>query len=75
MGVRANVMWDEQVWKALSQVPRGERSSLVNQAVSETLLRRRREQAQQQMRALRKAAPKLKVNIVEELRRDRARGA
>ena len=75
MSVRANVMWEDRVWDALQEVPKGERSRLVNQAVSEMLLRNQRQRAQEQMRKLRAIQPRLKVKIVDELQRDRARGA
>jgi len=73
MSMRANVMWEDSVWEQLQQIPKGERSRLVNEAVSRTLELRRREGAMQEMDRLRAKLPRINVNVVEEVRKDRAR--
>ncbi|QXP84559.1 hypothetical protein [Methylococcus sp. Mc7] len=45
MSHRVNVMLDDEVWASLQEIPQGDRSRLINQAVSETLLKRKREEA------------------------------
>ena len=45
MSHRINVILDDQVWKEFQQLPKGERSSLINQTLGEILLKRRRQQA------------------------------
>ncbi|MBM4199852.1 MAG: hypothetical protein FJ189_01020 [Gammaproteobacteria bacterium] len=42
MSRRVNVMLDDEVWQQLREVPQGERSRLINEAVQDALLRRRR---------------------------------
>ncbi len=42
MSHRVNVMLEDDVWEQLREVPQGDRSRLINEAISETLLRRRR---------------------------------
>lgn len=54
MAHRVNVMVDDAVWTALKTVPAGERSRLINVAVSNEMLTRRRSQAAAQMDHLRK---------------------
>lgn len=71
MSIRTNVMLDDAVWAELKKVPKGERSRLVSQAVSETLMRRRAEAAARRMDELVRKMPRIKVDIVAELRRDR----
>lgn len=73
MSVRANVMWDDAVWEELQRIPKGERSRLVNEAVSRTLELHRRERAMKEMDRLRAKLPRMNVNVVEEVRKDRAR--
>lgn len=45
MAHRINVMLDDRVWEEFQQIPKGERSGLINQALEEILLKRRRQQA------------------------------
>ncbi|MGB0212243.1 hypothetical protein [Algiphilus sp.] len=45
MSVRANIVFDDDIWEALQQTPRGERSRAVNEAVGEWLRRKRRAEA------------------------------
>ncbi len=73
MSVRANVMLDDAVWEQLQQIPKGERSRLVNEALNRTLELRRRERAMQEMDRLRAKLPRMKVDVVREIRKDRAR--
>lgn len=54
MAHRVNVMVDDAVWEALKSVPAGERSRLINTAVFNEMLTRRRLHAAAQMDQLRK---------------------
>jgi hypothetical protein len=48
MSHRINVILDDEVWEQLKEVPQGERSLVINQALQalqENLLKRRRQQA------------------------------
>jgi hypothetical protein len=58
MSARANVMFDDEVWAGLQELaPEGERSKVVNEAVSEWLLRKRREQLFAHMDEIRRIRP------------------
>ncbi len=71
---RVNVMFEDHIWQSLSQVPSGERSKAVNEAVSAWLIQQRRTKAAAEMDKLRaKAKPVDSKEIVEMLRRDRKR--
>ena len=71
MGVRTNVMLDEAVWLELRKIPKGERSRLVSQAVNDTLSQRRARKAAQRLDELVKKTPRIKLDVVAEIRRDR----
>lgn len=71
MSHRINVMLDDQVWESLSQLPKGERSRVINQALQETLLRQRREEAFARIEELRKEMEPLGMSTEEWIRRDR----
>jgi hypothetical protein len=71
MSHRINVMLDDEVWESLSQLPKGERSRVINQALQETLLRQRREEAFARIEELRKQMEPLGMNAEEWIRRDR----
>jgi hypothetical protein len=45
MSHRINVILDDEVWEQLKEVPQGECSRVINQALQESLLKRRRQQA------------------------------
>jgi metal-responsive CopG/Arc/MetJ family transcriptional regulator len=71
MSHRINVMLDDEVWESLSQLPKGERSRFINQALQETLLRQRREEAFARIEELRKQMEPLGMSAEEWIRRDR----
>jgi hypothetical protein len=73
MSHRINVILDNEVWESLSQLPKGERSRLINNAIARELLRQQRQRAMEEMDRLRKT-PRLTKETAEELvRRDRER--
>jgi hypothetical protein len=73
MSHRINVILDDEVWKSLGQLPKGERSRLINNAIARELLRQQRQRAMEEMDRLRKT-PRLTKETAEELvRRDRER--
>jgi hypothetical protein len=71
MSHRINVILDDEVWESLSQLPKGERSRVINQALQETLLRQRREEAFARIEELRKQMEPLGMSAEEWIRRDR----
>ena len=73
MSHRVNVILEDEVWAMLSQLPRGERSRFVNQAVFDASLRRRRRSASDQLDALRGRLEPLDRTAVELIRDDRSR--
>ncbi len=73
MSHRINVILDDEVWESLSQLPKGERSRLINNAIARELLRQQRQRAMEEMDRLRKT-PRLTKETAEELvRMDRER--
>jgi hypothetical protein len=73
MSHRINVILDDEVWESLGQLPKGERSRLINNAIARELLRQQRQRAMEEMDRLRKT-PRLTKETAEELvRRDRER--
>jgi hypothetical protein len=73
MSHRINVILDDEVWESLGQLPKGERSRLINNAIARELLRQQRQRAMEEMDRLRKT-PRLTKETAEELvRRDRKR--
>jgi len=74
MAHRINVLIDDVVWPDLDGVPRGERSRLVNRALSEWFQIRRREAAALRMDGMRKRMPPVTTHeIVDWIRSDRER--
>ncbi|QSA96795.1 hypothetical protein [Methylococcus sp. EFPC2] len=71
MSHRVNVILDDEVWEQFQAIPKGERSKLINQAVSETLLRRQREEAFARIRARAEAKEKLPGTTEDWVREDR----
>ena len=57
MAHRVNVMLDNKLWEELKQVPTGERSRVVNDAIAEWLKARRRAGVARKMDALRARMP------------------
>jgi len=68
---RMNLILDDDVWAQLEEVPEGERSRLINQAVSESLVRYRRLRAIAALAALRQSMPKLPGTKDQWIREDR----
>lgn len=76
MSHRVNILFNEQVWEALQKVPKGERSRLVNRAVTEWFRARKRADAARRMDDLsRQLAPVSTEQIVRWVREDRERRA
>lgn len=74
MSHRVNILLEDQVWQALQSAPKGERSRLVNQALSGWFIRRGRQDAARQMDVLRQKLPVVSDDkIVQWLREDRDR--
>jgi hypothetical protein len=74
MVYRVNILFEDRVWEQLKNVPSGERSKAVNEALSDWLLRRQRLMASSEMDKLRKlASPVSTKDIVETLKQDRQR--
>ena len=74
MAHRVNIMLDDTAWKVLKRVPRGERSRVVNAAITEWLKGRKRLVAARRMDALRKGMPSVATaDVVAWVRADRER--
>ena len=71
MSHRVNVLLDDDVWEHLREVPPGERSRIVNQAISETVLRRKREEAFASIEELRKTMPPMPGTAEQWVREER----
>lgn len=71
MAHRINVILDDRVGEEFQQIPKGERSSLINQALEEILLRRRRQQAFARIRERAKTKKRLPGTTEEWVREDR----
>ncbi len=75
MGHRVNVLLEEAVWQVLDKAPRGERSRIVNAALSQWFQRRRRADAAGRMDELRAQLPDITTRqVVKWVREDRERG-
>lgn len=73
MAHRVNVMIDDEVWQQLKTVPTGERSRLINEAVTMRLLIQRRVRASEKMDRLRKVGRSAKRSAEQQVRIDRNR--
>lgn len=74
MVYRVNVVLDEGAWLALQELPRGERSKLISQAVKAIAESRRRLQAAHKMDQLRAKLPPVSTDdLVSWIRADRKR--
>jgi hypothetical protein len=74
MAHRVNIMLDDTAWEVLKRVPKGERSRVVNTAITEWLKGRKRISAAQRMDALRKGMPSVATeDLVAWIRADRER--
>ena len=75
MSHRINVMIDDDTWDMLEQVPSGERSRTINDALRLWVTRRQRRDAVAQMEALRAQLPKVSTaEVVRWVREDREQG-
>ncbi|MGH8210723.1 MAG: hypothetical protein ACREU6_14240 [Steroidobacteraceae bacterium] len=75
MSRRINVMIDEDTWGVLANVPAGERSRAINDALRAWVARRRRKDAVREMDALRTNLPKVSTDEVARwIREDREQG-
>lgn len=73
MAHRVNVMINDEVWQQLKTVPAGERSRLINEAVTMRLLIQRRVRASEKMDRLRKVGRSAKRSAEQQVRIDRNR--
>lgn len=74
MAHRVNIMLDDFAWNILQELPKGERSKIVNTAIVEWARARKRANAAQRMDALRAQLPEVSTDeIVAWLRSDRGR--
>ena len=73
MSHRVNVMLDERAWAELQQIPRGERSRFVSEAVREAALRRSRRDAASRLLQIRSRIAKPEGSAEQWVREDRTR--
>jgi hypothetical protein len=71
MAHRVNVMLDDRVWEELQKIPPGERSKLVNEVVSEALLKRRQREAWAAIETVRKSLQPVPGRTEDWMREDR----
>lgn len=71
MSHRINVILDDEVWEQLKEVPQGERSQVINQALQESLLKHRRQQGFARMLELAKTLEPLPGGAEAWIRADR----
>ncbi|MCP5197937.1 MAG: hypothetical protein H6974_14300 [Gammaproteobacteria bacterium] len=75
MSHRINVMIDEDTWDVLEQVPTGERSRTINEALRLWVKRCQRRDAVAQMEKLRAQLPQVSTDeVVRWVREDREQG-
>ena len=77
MSHRINIIVNDDVWRFLREVPQGERSRTINQALREWARRRRRHDAAADMDRLRSDAKSRSItsaDIVRWIREERERG-
>jgi hypothetical protein len=71
---RVNFILDQSVWQAMAKVPPGERSRLVNLAITEWFSQKKRKKSAQKMDALREELPSFSSKeVLAILRSDRGR--
>jgi post-segregation antitoxin (ccd killing protein) len=73
MSHRINVLIDDQLWEDLRQIPKGERSRLINESLAERLKQKKRERLLEEMQATAKSAEPSGEDAVTLLRRQRYR--
>lgn len=76
MAQRVNVLLEDVVWRVLEKAPKGERSRIVNAALSQWFQKRRRADAARRMDELRAQLPAVTTRqVVKWVREDRERAA
>ncbi|MCI0421920.1 MAG: hypothetical protein L0312_22285 [Acidobacteria bacterium] len=73
MSHRINVLIEDQLWEDLRQIPRGERSRLINESLAERLKQKKRERLLEEMQATARSAKPAGGDAVTLLRRRRYR--
>jgi hypothetical protein len=73
MSNRVNIVLDDEVWESLQLVPKGERSKVINQALSAWIVRSRRSSAIQRMDELRSKMKPVRGSAEQWMREDRRR--
>lgn len=71
MSHRIQITLEDQIWKFLQTLPKGERSQLLKKAVSNELIRRHRREVANEMDELRKTLKPLSGNSEQWLREER----
>jgi hypothetical protein len=71
MSHRVNVVLDDSVWEEFQQIPRSERSSLINETMEKILLKRRKQAAFARLRERAKHKECLSGTTDEWVRADR----
>jgi len=71
MAHRVNFILDDRIWAELQNIPKGERSRLVNHAVGNELLEYRRQKAVMEMDELRTGVRPVAGTSEEWIRQDR----
>jgi predicted CopG family antitoxin len=75
MGKRINIMIDEDTWRILGRIPAGARSRAVNEALRTWVQRRRRNDAVNELDALRAQLPAASAaEVAQWIREDREQG-
>lgn len=73
MSHRINVLIDDQRWEDLRQIPKGERSRLINESLAERLKQKKRERLLEEMQATAGSAKPAGEDAVTLVRRQRYR--
>ncbi len=73
MSHRINVLIDDQLWEDLRQIPKGERSRLINESLAARLKQKKRERLLEEMQATAGSAKPAGEDAVTLVRRQRYR--
>ena len=65
---RVNDMLKDEVWSSLRDLPKGERSQFINEALVLSFSLRRRQQATLRLQQLRRLMPPVSVNLTDAVR-------
>jgi len=71
MAHRVNVMLDDEVWRDMQKLPKGERSRLMNKAIKAYLLQQQRRKAAEAMDEIRESTEPLAGSAEQWIREDR----